>query len=194
MKHVVMILAAGLLLGAAVVPVVSKEQAAAFQAKLVRIVQHSESNSTKTLQTTVTEGEVNSYLRFSAGEQLPSGVTDPSVAIHGQGRISGRAVVDLDVIRKKGSGGWLDPTSYLTGRLPMTASGVLRTQDGIGRFELSTAEVAGIPIPKTFLQEIVSFYTRSADHPGGVTIDRPFELPANIRRIDVGEGNAVIVQ
>jgi hypothetical protein len=193
MKHVAMILAAGLLLGAAAVPV-SKEQAAAFQAKLVRIVQHSESKSSKTLQTTVTEGEVNSYLRFSAGQQLPSGVTDPSVTIHGQGRISGRAVVDLDVIRKKGSGGWLDPTSYLTGRLPMTASGVLHTQDGIGRFDLSGAEVAGIPIPKTFLQEVVSFYTRSADHPAGVTIDRPFELPADIRRIEVGEGNAVIVQ
>ena len=44
------------------------------------------------------------------------------------GRLSGRAVVDLDVIRKKkSSGGWFDPTSYLTGTLPVTASGVLRT-------------------------------------------------------------------
>lgn len=173
---------------------VSKEQAAAFQKKLVRIVQHGESKSDKTQQTILTEGEVNSYLRFSAGDQLPAGVTDPSVAIQGQGRLSGRAVVDLDVLRKKGSGGWLDPTSYLTGRLPLTASGVLRTQDGIGRFELSSAEVAGIPIPKTFLQEIVSYYTRSADRPTGISIDQPFELPADIRRIDVGQGRAVVAQ
>src|SRR5688572_11195285 len=96
------ILAGGLLLAAAPASV-SREQADAFQQKLARIVQQAESKSKNDTarQTTVTEGEVNSYLRFKAGDQLPVGVTEPSVGIHGQGRISGRAIVDLDLIRQK---------------------------------------------------------------------------------------------
>ncbi len=35
----------------------------------------------------------------------------------GQGKVSGKAIVDLDVVRRKqSSGGWFDPTSYLTGQ------------------------------------------------------------------------------
>ena len=174
---------------------VSQQQADAFQRKLTQIVQQAESKSDRERQTIVTEGEVNSYLRFRAGSQLPVGVTDPSIGIQGQGRLNGRAVVDLDVIReKRSSGGWFDPTSYLTGRLPVTASGVLHTQDGKGRFVLETAEVSGIPIPKTFLQEIVSFYTRTDDNPRGINIDDPFELPAEIRSIAVDKGRAIVVQ
>jgi len=198
MNGLAVLIIAGLLAGAAAD--VSQQQAAAFQKKLARIVAIGTANAAAKKapppqQTIVTNDELNSYLRFSAGEQLPVGVTEPSMVIQGGGRVSGRAVADLDIIRKKkGTGGWLDPTSYLTGRLPVTASGVLRTEDGRGRFELSSAEVGGIPIPKSFLQEIVSFYTRTAEHPSGITIDQAFELPAKIRRIDSTPGRAVIVQ
>ena len=55
--------------------------------------------------------------------------------------------------------------------------------------------MSGIPIPKSFLQEIVSYYSRSDDYPNGISIDDPFELPAEIRRIDVAPArSAVIVQ
>ncbi len=54
--------------------------------------------------------------------------------------------------------------------------------------------MSGIPVPKAFLQELVSFYTRSADHPRGISIDDVFELPANIREIQVGQGSAIVVQ
>ncbi len=193
MKVIASMLAGGVLLGAS--GDVSPQQADAFQQKLTRIVQQAESTSTRPRETVVTEGEVNAYLRFRAGEHLPVGVTDPSVGIQGQGRINGRAIVDLDAIRqKKSSGGWLDPASYLTGRLPVTAAGILHTRDGQGRFELETAEVSGVPIPKAFLQEMVSFYTRSEDHPKGIVLDEPFALPANIRSIGVDKGRAIVVQ
>jgi hypothetical protein len=192
MKLLAVAVAGGLLAAPANV---SREQAEAFQQKLVRIVQQGESKSDRERSTLVTEGEVNSYLTFKAGDQLPVGVTEPSIAIQSQGRLSGRAVVDLDVIRKKkSSGGWLDPTSYLTGTLPLTATGTLRTANGQGRFELETAAVSGVPIPKSFLQEIVSYYTRTASDPDGIGIDDPFELPAEIRRIDADNGKALIVQ
>jgi hypothetical protein len=197
MKLLAVALAAGLATAAAATtaPAVSRQQAELFQQKLDKIVQQGETTSSRERSTEITEGEVNSYLTFKAGDQLPVGVTEPTIGIHEQGRLSGRAVVDLDVIRKKKSnGGWLDPTSYLTGTLPITASGVLRTADGQGRFQLESAAVSGVPIPKSFLQEIVSYYTRTASNPAGINIDDPFELPAEIRRIDADQGKAIIVQ
>jgi hypothetical protein len=196
MKLLVVALAGGLVTAAAATaPAVSRQQAEVFQQKLDKIVQQGETKGSRERSTEITEGEVNSYLTFKATDQLPVGVTEPSIGIHEQGRLSGRAVVDLDVIRKKkSSGGWFDPTSYLTGTLPITAAGVLTTADGQGRFQLESAAVSGVPIPKSFLQEIVSYYTRTASNPSGINIDDPFELPAEIRRIDADKGKAVIVQ
>lgn len=194
MRVAVMIAAAGLLTAAAPPPEVSPEQADRFLEKVALIVEHGESKS-GARQTPLTEGEVNSYLRYRSAPHLPVGVTDPSIGIVGQGRLHGRAIVDLDQIRKKkGTGGWFDPISYLTGRLPVTASGTLHTKAGKGRFDLATAEVSGIPVPKTVLQEIVSFYTRSGDDPDGINIDDIFDLPAAIDRIQVEKGRAIVVQ
>jgi hypothetical protein len=197
MKLLAVALAGGLVTAtaASTAPAVSRQQAEVFQQKLDKIVQQGETKSSRERPTEITETEVNSYLTFKATDQLPVGVTEPSIGIHEQGRLSGRAVVDLDAIRKKkSSGGWFDPTSYLTGTLPVTAAGVLRTADGQGRFQLESAAVSGIPIPKSFLQEIVSYYTRTASNPSGINIDDPFELPAEIRRIDADQGKAIIVQ
>jgi hypothetical protein len=188
------VVATALLLGASIGDV-SREQAQAFQQKLQRIREFGQQKSDKPRETPITQDEVNSYLKFSAGDQIPVGVTEPAIVIQNEGRLSGRAVVDLDVIRRqKGSGSWFDPTSYLTGSLPVTATGVLRTDNGRGQFTLERAAVSGIPIPKSFLQEIVSYYSRSDDYPTGVNIDDPFALPAEIRRIDVVPARAVIVQ
>jgi hypothetical protein len=174
---------------------VSRQNAEVFQKKVAVIQQQGETKAARERQTTLTQDEVNSYLRYGAGEQLPVGVTEPTIGIHEQGRLTGRAIVDLNVVRqKRGTGGWFDPLTYLSGRLPLTASGVLQTQDGKGRFVLDTAAVSGVPIPKAFLQDIVSFYSRSEDFPNGINIDEPFTLPAEIRRIDVAPGRAVVVQ
>jgi hypothetical protein len=193
MKLVALVLAGVLTIATVLTP--TREQAASFQKKLEQILLNSESRSDRARETAVTDGEVNSYLRFSAGDQVPVGVTDPSIAIEGQGRLNGRAIVDLDVVRRKrSSGGLFDPMSYLTGRLPITAVGVLETHDGRGKFTLETAAISGVPIPKGFLQEIVAYYSRSADFPNGINIDDPFDLPAEIRKIEVQPGRATIVQ
>jgi hypothetical protein len=194
MKLAVALVVAGVLTTAAVANP-TREQAAAFQKKLEQILLNSESRSARARQTAVTEGEVNAYLRFSAGDQIPVGVTEPLIGIEGQGRLNGRAIVDLDIVRqKRSSSGWFDPMSYLTGRLPVTARGLLETHEGRGKFTLETATVAGVPIPKSFLQELVSFYSRSSDFPNGINIDDPFDLPAEIRKIEVQPGRATIIQ
>jgi hypothetical protein len=193
MQSVSWIAAGALLLAAASVDV-TREQAEVFEQKLNRIRVNAEARSDKPRETPITQDEVNSYLRFKAGDQVPTGVTEPTITIHDAGRLSGRAVVNLDVIRRRGSGGWFDPTSYLTGSLPVTATGLLATANGRGQFTLERAAVSGIPIPKSFLQELLSYYSRSDDYPNGINMDDPFDLPAEIRRIDVAPARAVIVQ
>jgi len=173
----------------------SKRDADMLRQKVAAISSHGERGLNRPLRTTITENEVNSYLVFDGREQLPTGVVDPSVTILGTGRVSGRAVVDLDAVRKaKATASLFDPTNYLTGRLPVTATGLLSTSNGMGRFQLESATVGGVPVPKLLLQEIVSYYSRTAEKPAGIGLDDPFALPARIREIQVERGQAIIVQ
>ena len=103
--------------------------------------------------------------------------------------------MDLDAVRKeKNPTSLFDPASYLSGRLPVTATGALRTSNGMARFELQSATVGGVPVPKIILQEIISYYSRTPDSPSGVMLDDPFQLPSRIREIQVQRGQAIIVQ
>ena len=173
----------------------SRKDAALLKQKVATINAHAERQVKTGRRTMVTENEVNSYLAYDAQAQLPTGVVEPTVTILGPGRLSGRAVVDLDAVRKsKNPTSLLDPMNYLTGRLPVTATGVLKTSNGVGHFALESASVGGVPIPKLILQEIVSYYSRTAENPAGVSLDDPFALPARIQEIQVERGQAIIVQ
>jgi hypothetical protein len=159
------------------------------------INKHAEKPTKQGRRTTVTETEVNAYLAFDAKPQLPAGVVDPAVTILGTGRVTGRAVVDLDAVRAaKNPTSLLDPMNYLFGKVPVTATGVLTTGKGIGHFNLESAAIGRIPVPKLILQEIVSYYSRTPQNPAGIGLDDPFELPSKIREIQVQRGQAIIVQ
>ena len=173
----------------------SKRDALAMKQKVEAIAAHGEEPTKQGRRTTVTENEVNSYLIYELGDDLPTGVVQPSVSALGDGRVSGRAVVDLDAVRKANTSTSLfDLRSFLTGQLPVTAIGVLRTSNGVGRFELQSATVGVLPIPKLLLQEIVAYYSKSPSKPGGISLDDEFELPARIREIQVERGQAIVVQ
>jgi len=144
--------------------------------------------------TQLTDTELTSYLRYTIKDQVPTGIVDPMLSAIGDGRVKGGAVIDLDAVRKQKQRGWTDPLSYMSGRLPLTASGVLITQNGVGRFQLESAEISGISIPKSLVQELLSYYSRTPEKPSGISMDDPFDLPARIKEIKVGRGEAVVVQ
>ena len=173
----------------------SRRDATLLKQKVATITAHAEKPTRQPRRTTVTENEVNSYLAYEAREQLPTGVVEPSVTILGSGRLSGRAVVDLDAVRReKNPTSLLDPMNYLMGKVPVSATGVLKTSNGVGHFELESAAISRLPIPKFLLQEIVSYYSRTTANPAGISLDDPFALPARIREIQVERGQAIIVQ
>jgi hypothetical protein len=185
------------LLGAATLAHVGAQQPPRFQSKLVRIVEVGNKPRARTdsgLTTRMTDTEVTSFLRYNAQDQVPVGIVEPTLIALGDGRVSGRAIVDLDAVRAQKQRGWLDPLSYLTGKLPLTATGILVTQEGVGRFQLESAEISGVAIPKTLVQELLSYYSKTTERPAGINMDDPFELPSRIREIRVGKGEATVIQ
>jgi hypothetical protein len=187
---------------AAVAPAVAwqrfnKQDSDRFEAKLTRIVavgNQKQARAGTPVNTPISDTEVNAYLEYGAKAQIPSGIVEPRLNALGDGRVGGQATVDLDAVRKQKQRGWLDPMSYLTGSLPLTARGLLITKDGVGRFQLESAQVSGVSVPKSLLQELLAYYSRTPEKPDGISMDDPFELPARIREIQVQQGQANIVQ
>src|SRR6185436_5056815 len=104
------LLVAGLGAGAAI----SKGDADVFQVKLTKISKNGHATRPAAMKTPVSESEVNSYLAYSVGPTLPEGVSDPNVTIQGDGRVSGRATVDLSRVKDRPQGGgFFDPFAYL---------------------------------------------------------------------------------
>lgn len=175
---------------------VSRQQADSFSKKVAIIAQRgARTPRPAPTRTIVSETELNSWFTYRAQEHLPKGVTQPKVTIIGNGRVMGLATVDLDAVSKeRSSGSGFDLWSLVGGKVPVAVTGVLETKSGSGRFDLQSATVGSVPVPKVLLQELVSYYSRTAEHPDGVRLDTPFELPAKIQQIEVGAGQAVVVQ
>jgi hypothetical protein len=177
---------------------ISKQEGDRFESKLQRIVVFGNTRPAAGRQanqtTDFTDDELNSYLRYNLRDEIPQGIVEPTLNAMGDGKVSGRVTVDLDAVRKQRQRGIMDPMNLLTGSLPVTARGMLSTKDGIGRFELESAEVSGVTVPKALIQELLTYYSKSPDHPNGIDMDDPFELPSRIKEIRVGKAQSTIVQ
>ena len=173
----------------------SRDDAARLRQKVTAIVERGMAPKAAPASTVVTEREVNAYLAYDSAADIPAGIANPRLVIHGERRVSATAIVDLDAVRAQHkSKGLLDPMNYVSGKLPVAAAGLLDARDGLARFTLESASVSGVPIPKMVLEEVVGYYTRSPQYPEGIDIDDPFPLPARIRHIEVRRGEALVVQ
>ena len=174
---------------------VTKQNADRLQRKIDEITENGSRNPVAPKKTAVTQDEVNSYLAYNARDKIPPGLTQPEITLFGNGRLGGHILVDIDEFKRhRNSQGFIDPFNYISGKVPVTARGVLRAREGKGQFQLESAEISGFPVPKPILQELVSFFSRTPEHPEGFKIDAPFDLPAKIREVVFQNGEAVIVQ
>jgi len=173
----------------------SRQQADSLARKITQITQRgTQAAPTGARRIEVSEDEVNSWFVYRGRPYLPEGVTNPNITMIGDGTVRGAVTVDLESAgkRKSGSGG-IDLLSYL-GKVPVAITGTLRAHDGLGQFEMKSAEVAGLPVPKAIVQQLLSMYASSPDDKKPISLDASFELPAKIRSIDVGRGQLVVVQ
>jgi enamine deaminase RidA (YjgF/YER057c/UK114 family) len=173
----------------------SQERGDTLQRKIEEITKNGAKNPVAAKKTPMSEPEVNSYLAFNVKDKIPRGLTNPQITMIGDGQLSGRVVVDFDEVKRhRRSQGLTDPLSYISGQVPLTARGVLRARDGKGQFQLASAEILGVPLPKPIVQELVTFFSRTRENPRGFDIDAPFELPARVREIVINRGDAVVIQ
>jgi hypothetical protein len=172
----------------------TRADADALERKIVSIATNGLAEKPATKATDVLEREVNAYLQAHSREQMPKGVIDPRVAILPDGRLTGTATVDLDAVRTSQERGMLSPWTLLRGTVPVEASGILRTENGVAAFTLEEATVGGVPVPKSVLQELVSYYSKGPNAKDGVNFEQPFRLPAHIREIHTAMGRATVVQ
>ena len=180
-----------------VAPAPTRALAETFAKKVALIVQHGSAptGATGSRRTTLTEAELNSWFTFRGQRVMPMGVSSPAVSLMGGGRVRAEATLDLEEVgRRRGGRGGLDLWSLLGGRVPISVTGVLHATNGRGRFEVQEATAASLPVPTLLLQELVSMYTRSDEDPEGVRLDQAFDLPLNIRQVELGTGQAVVVQ
>jgi hypothetical protein len=178
---------------------VSRQNAELFSKKVALIQERAEQPGKSAPQRTpLSEDEVNSWFLYRGDRwkgSMPAGVAQPKVTMVGEGRLQAEALVDLEAVGKRRSArGGLDPLSLIGGTVPVSVVGVLHTRDGMGRFEVESAQVSGIPVPATVLQELVGYYSRSDERPEGIRLDRTYRLPARIQRVELGRGQAVVVQ
>ncbi|HJN44548.1 MAG: hypothetical protein CL477_10400 [Acidobacteria bacterium] len=172
----------------------TSDDGAKLEEKLVSILRHADTAEPEEQITSLLEGEINAYLRFQGAARLPIGLTEPKLQIGEGGIVSAEAVVDLNLIREQRARDWLDPLQYLAGRLPVTASGRIRSGDGLAEVDIESVTLAGVPVPVQVLQELVGYYTRTPDHPNGTRLDEPISLPYRIAELRLSPGRAIIVQ
>jgi hypothetical protein len=144
--------------------------------------------------TSLSEAEINAYLDVYGPAFLPRGITDPEIRLGDNGRVRARATVDLNDVRRSRPRSWRDPLSYLTGSVEVVATGTVAADEGFGRAQLESATVAGVSIPRSVIDELLQFYTKTPERPDGFDLDTPFELPANIRGALVERETVTITQ
>ena len=146
------------------------------------------------LRTTFTEREINAYLALEGPAFLPPGIAMPRVRLGDDGRVQARAIVDLDAVRRSRERSAFDPLNYLTGAVEVVAAGRVEGSGGEGLIRYESATVGGVAVPKTVAQELLRFYTRTPERPGGFAFDEPFDLPAGLRAVSVERSSVTVTQ
>jgi hypothetical protein len=139
----------------------------------------------------VSEEEANAYLVDRLVDQLPEGVVEPWVKFS-EGPVFAGAILDLAVLQDRMPQSSL--TNLLSGRVPLELIARLQAENGVGKLLLDSVTLAGLPIPQSLLQEIVTAYTKSPSRPGGIRLDESFPLPLGIEQARVEKGRVFLRQ
>ncbi len=172
----------------------TEEFGARLEQKIDAILRYAVTEADETRLTTLLEPEINAYFRFQGAAQMPDGITDPTIRILDDLQVTVDAVIDLDAIREQRSRTWLDPLSYLGGRLPVFASGTVSATNGAAQVKIERITINSVSMPVQVLEELVGYFTRTPNNPQGTQLDQPIPLPYGITELRQTRGRAVIVQ
>ena len=175
----------------------SLADADAMQAKLTRMQEAAEApraSGALPLETSLSESEINAYFEHYGESFLPPGIAKPRGTLLDGGRLVARAIVDLDAVRLARERSLFDPLAYLTGSVEVIATGTIAGSDGQGVIRFESATLAGISVPKQVAQQLLRFYTRTEERPGGFQFDEPFAMPAQVQSVSGVRGSITVTQ
>ena len=170
----------------------SYEEAESLSRKFKAIeIQSQSMRARKPESVLITEGELNSYLNLTYAPELP-GITDMDIRIDSE-RLEARGLIDLERVRGKvpPPSPW-SPLALLRGKVPVELKGKLRTRDGFGTIEVEEAWIASLPVPMSFVEQIVASATRKPSQPEGFDIHAPFRLPYAVDRVRLETARAFL--
>jgi hypothetical protein len=167
----------------------------AAQEKIDRIAENGAKSPVPPQTTVFTEQEVNQIVRVQMTDLAARGLSDPRVRLLGNNTLAARLIVDLDEYkRRREQRGPLGPLALLSGKVPVSARGVLHSREGRAQLTLEASDINGIPLPPAVVREIIAALSRDNRNPDGYDIEQPFNLPANIRTVAIHPGEAVVRQ
>src|SRR5437667_6198050 len=125
-----------------------------MEKKLNAIIQNADlaPGKVKPQRISFTDREVNAYFKRNGKAHLPTGVVDPEITIADERFVQSRAIVDLDAVRKSKDRSILDPANlFLRGTVELRISGYVVASNGKGQFQLESATIGSLPVPKGVL-------------------------------------------
>lgn len=163
--------------------------------KVDQVIANGELYPVPAKRTSFTEAEINTILNSLAGDWIPNGISEPQLRLLGKERISLRVIVDIDEFKRRrrrpGSAG---PLNFFSGKMPALVRGDLITGDGKGQFKLQSVEMNGIPLPRALALELLSTHSKTRRNPEGFDLEKPFNLPASIRQLQIAPAEIVVIQ
>lgn len=163
--------------------------------KVDQVIANGELDPVPAQSTRFTEAELNSILNSEIAGWIPNGISEPQVRLLGNDRFTLRVIVDIDEFKRRRkrpqSAG---PLNFFSGKLAALVRGELISRDGKGEFKLQSTEVNGIPLPPALALELLSTHTKTRRRPEGFDIQKPFDLPAKIRQLQINPTELVVIQ
>ena len=166
---------------------------AELQEKIAALLENSAKSPVPPKNLAFTEAEVNLFLASYLKPKIPQAIGDPSLTLLDDSQILARVLVDVDEFkrkRKRTSG----PLNFFSGKIPVILRGDLTSGNGQGQFSLRSAEVNGLTLPKNLALDLLANHTRTRDNPQGFELEKPFDLPLNIRQLILSRGQVVVLQ
>ena len=140
---------------------------------------------------TLTIEEIDSFFAFSKVPKIPEGVSGIHFEIHPNKQI-GYAVVDFDKY-KAASKRPVNPMVdlFVRGRRPIKAEASLAfPSDGVGAYHLDYVSLDTLTVQSGMIQFLLKWFVLPR-YPKA-EMDKPFQLPANIRKVEIGEGKIIV--
>ena len=147
-------------------------------------------NSNRTV--VFSERSLNGYLRFQGKSLLPTGLSNVSVGIQGEGRLIGTGILNLDEIDDF-PGGSTGVLQLLSGSLPVSITVGVEEMDRRLHFRLEVVQIGPVTLPSTLAGLLVRRYTVSERYPDGFDVSAPALLPSAVQDIHIEQGRISIV-